>query len=85
MRNWQDTERCRAAERHAKAAAAPSTVGISKRPRGGRRGGRGRSEGERGEGGNGGRGGVMPKRLRSGSGHHCLEACGPYNGRHKLA
>ena len=27
----------------------------------------------------------MPKRLRSGSGHHRLEACGPSNGRHKLA
>ena len=32
MRKWHDAERCKAAERHAKAAAAPSTVGISKRP-----------------------------------------------------
>ena len=38
MRNWHETERRKAAERHAKAAAAPSTVGISKRPGGGRRG-----------------------------------------------
>ena len=42
MRKWHDAERCRAAERHAKAAAAPSTVGISKRPW------------RRGEGGGGG-------------------------------
>ena len=45
MRNWHETERRKAAERRAKAAAAPSTVGISKRPgekeRGGGRGGRG--------------------------------------------
>ena len=67
MRKWHEAERHRAAERHAKAAAAPSTVGISKRP---------------GEGGRGGRGG---KRLKSGSGHHRLEICGPSNGRHKLA
>ena len=45
MRNWHDTERRRAAERRAKAAAASSTVGTSKRP----------GEGERGEGGRGGR------------------------------
>ena len=38
----------------------------------------------RGEGG-GGKGGVMPKRLKSGSGHHRLEICGPSNGRHKIA
>ena len=69
MRNWHETERRKAAERRAKAAAAPSTVGISKRPEGGRRG----------------RGGVMPKRLKSGSGHHRLEICGPSNGRHKIA
>ena len=43
MRKWYDTERCRAAERHAKAAAAPSTVGISKRPGGERKGGEGAS------------------------------------------
>ena len=84
MRNWQDTESCRAAERHAKTAAAPFTVGISKRPGGGRRWGMG--EGGRKEGGRGeGRGGVVPKLLRSGSGHHRLEACGPSSGRHKLA
>ena len=35
MRNWHETERRKAAERRAKAAAAPFTVGISKRPRGG--------------------------------------------------
>ena len=35
MRKWHEAERRRAAERHAKAAAAPSTVGISKRPGGG--------------------------------------------------
>ena len=34
MRNWHETERHSAAERHAKAAAAPSTVGISKQPGG---------------------------------------------------
>ena len=28
---------------------------------------------------------VMPKRLKSGSGHHRLEICGPSNGRHKTA
>ena len=67
MRNWHETERRKAAERRAKAAAAPSTVGISKWP------------------GGGGRGGVMPKRLKSGSGHHYLEICGPSNGRHKIA
>ena len=39
MRNWHETERGKAAERRVKAAAAPSTVGISKRPGGG--GGRG--------------------------------------------
>ena len=35
MRNWHETERRKSAERCAKAAAAPSTVGISKRPGGG--------------------------------------------------
>ena len=48
MRNWHETERRKAAERRAKAAAVPSTVGISKRPGGWRRG-------EGGGGGNGGR------------------------------
>ena len=33
MRNWHKAERRRAAEQRAKAAAAPSTVGISKRHR----------------------------------------------------
>ena len=70
MQNWHETERRKAAERRAKTAAAPSTVGISKRP---------------GGGGKGGRGGVMPKRLKSGSGHYRLEVCGPSNGRHKIA
>ena len=69
MRNWHETERHKAAERRAKAAAAPSTVGISKRP-----------------GGGGNRGGsVLPKRLKSGSGHHRLDICGPSNGRHMIA
>ena len=67
MRNWHETERRKAAERRAKAAAAPSTVGISKQP------------------GGGGRGDVMPKRLKSGFGHHRLESCGPSNGRDKIA
>ena len=35
--------------------------------------------------GEGGRGGVMPKRLKSGFGHHRLESCGPSNGRDKIA
>ena len=35
--------------------------------------------------GGGGKGGVMPKRLKSGSGHHRLEICGPSNGHHKIA
>ena len=42
MRNLHEMERRKAAERRAKAAAAPSTVGISKRPGGGRRGEGGR-------------------------------------------
>ena len=63
MRKWRDTERCRAAERHAKAAAAPSTVGIYKRPVEGRKGGvGGRTEGERGEtAGEGGDGASYPR------------------------
>ena len=70
-------------------AAAPPTVGTSKRPGGERPGGRGgKGKGGKGEGGRRGkgeRGGVLPKRLRFESGHHRLEACGPSNGRHKLA
>ena len=27
----------------------------------------------------------MPKRLKSGFGHHRLQSCGPSNGRHKIA
>ena len=55
MRNWHETERPKDAQRRAKTAAAPFTVGISKRPRGERKG-----EGEKGEwvtggGGEGGR------------------------------
>ena len=49
-RKWHDAERCRVAERHAKAAAVPSTVGMSKRPE---EGGRGRA----------GEGGVLVYRL----------------------
>ena len=37
-----------------------------------------KGEGERG-------GSFLPKRLESGSGHHRLEICGPFNGRHKIA
>ena len=55
-----------------KAPAALTTVDILKRPGGGGRGG-------------GERGGVLPKRLKSGSGHHRLESFGPSDGRHKLA
>ena len=33
----------------------------------------------------GGGGGVLPNRRKSGSDHHCLEACGPSNRRHKLS
>ena len=39
MRNGHETEGRKAAERRAKAAAAPSTVGIFERPGGGGRGG----------------------------------------------
>ena len=77
MRKWHDAESCRATERHGKAAAAPTTVGTSKRWGGG---GRGRE----GEGGRGG-GGVFSKRLTFGSGHRRLDVCGPSNGRKKLA
>ena len=45
----------------------------------------GRGEGEREEGGRGGRWSVMPKRLKSGFGHHRIESCGPFNDRHKNA
>ena len=45
----------------------------------------GGGEGGRGEGGEKGRGDVMPKRLKSGFGHHRLESCGPSNGRDKIA
>ena len=72
MRKWHDAEICQAAERHAKAAAAASTVGISKRPGGGARG-------------EGGRGSVLPKKLKSGSGHDHPEACEPSNGHHRLS
>ena len=77
MRKWHETQRRKAAERRVKAAAAPSTVGISKRP-----GGRGRMGG--GTGGTGG-GRVLPKRLKSGPGHHRLDFCGLSNGRRKVA
>ena len=73
MRNWHETERHKAAERRANAAAAPSTVGISKRPGGGGRRGGGR------------RAGVMPKSLKSGSGNHRLQINSPSNGCFKLA
>ena len=38
VRKWHEAGRHRAAERHAKAAAASFTVGISRRPGGGARG-----------------------------------------------
>ena len=89
MRNWHETERRKAEERREKAASAPSTVGISKRPGGGGmgRGGEGTGGGEREweKGRTGGRGRAMPKRMKPGFGHHRLESCGPSNGRHKLA
>ena len=87
MRNWHAKERRKVAERRAKAAAAPSTVGISKRPKGGGRGGRREGGWGGGKGGRRGRGGrgVMAKRLKSGFGHHRLEICGPSNCRHKIA
>ena len=66
IRKWHDAERCKAAERHAKATAVTSTLGISTWP----------------GGGEGGRGYVLPKRLKSGPGHHRLVVCGPSNGRH---
>ena len=80
-------QRRKAAERRAKAAAAPSIVGISKQPGGGGRGlGEGGvGKGEREGGGMGGRGSVMPKRLKSGFGHLRIDSCGPCNGRHKIA
>ena len=71
-----DTQRPR--QRH------PPSASLSGRREGGWRGGGEEGRGN-GGGGGGGRGGVMPKRLRSGSGHHRLEGCGPWNGRHKLA
>ena len=83
MRKGHEAERRRAAERHAKAAAALCTVGILKLPGGRVR--RGSGERGMGEGGGRGRGGVLPKRLKSGSGHQRLKAFGPSNGRHKLA
>ena len=39
LRKWHGAERCKAAERHAKAVAAESTVSISRRPGGGGAGG----------------------------------------------
>ena len=56
MREWQDVENCRAAERHAEVAAAPPTVGISTQRVGGGGGRLRRGEGGRGEGGRGGKG-----------------------------
>ena len=66
MRQWHDAESCRAAERHAKAAAAPLTVGTCGR-------------------GEGARGGVLPKRLKLGTGYHRLDVCGPSHSGKKLA
>ena len=81
MRKWHDAGRDaklqsdtqRPRLRHLQSAS------LSGRGQGGG-GGEGRGRGE------GGRGGVLPKRLKSGSGHHRPEeARGPSNGRHKLS
>ena len=85
MRNRHETERRKAGERRAKAAAGPSTADMSTQLEGGGMGEEGREGGEGGGRGRGGKGGVMPKRLKSGSGHHGLEICGPSNGRPKIA
>ena len=46
---------------------------------------RGRGQGGRREVGEGARGkGVLPKRMKSGSCHHRVKSCGPFNGRRKL-
>ena len=50
IREWHETERRKVADRRAKAAAAPFTIGISKRPGGGGRGIGGKREGGRAEG-----------------------------------
>ena len=71
-RSWHEAERRKAAERRAKAAAAPSTVDISKRP-------------GRGGGGPNPKGRPDRETVKAGSGHHRLENCGPSNGRHKIA
>ena len=73
MRKRHEAEGRKVAERRAKAAAGA----IYRRHL--------EAAGGRGGGGKGGRGGVLPKRLKSGSGHHRLEMCGPFNGRHKIA
>ena len=70
IRNWHEKERRKAAERRAKAAAAPSTVGISKWP------GRGR----RGEGG-----GRLAQETEVWVWPSSSRNCGPSNSRHKIA
>ena len=45
----------------------------------------GGGRGEGGNGGAGGEGGVMPRKMKSGFGHHRLDIGGPSNGRHKIA
>ena len=80
MWKWHDAGSCRAAEQHAKAAAALLTAGISKRRGGGVR------WREKGGGGARREGAASCSRdLKFGSGHHCLDVCGPSNGRQKLA
>ena len=76
MRKWHDVESCRAADRHAKAVAAPPTVDTITR-RGGVWGGRGE--------GVGGGGGLLLQRQKSGSSHYRLDVCVPPYGRKKLA
>ena len=75
MRKWHEAERRRAAQRHAKAAAVPSTVGISKRPGGG---------GGVGEGGRGEGRASCPRDQSLGLGIIVLNFYGPSNGRHKI-
>ena len=74
---WRDAKLQRDARRRRQ--RHPPSVSLS--GRGGGRAGKGEGEKER----RGGRGGVLPKRLKSGSGHQRLKNCGPSCGRHKIA
>ena len=85
MRKWHDAERCKAAERHAKAAAAASIVGISTQLGGGGRGPGGGEGGGVGREGGGGKGWRPAQENEVWVWPSSSEACGPSNGRHKLA